>query len=166
VRLQTLESLSSISRSKAINPSRIVSLALRSLSDERPKLRASALLIISQLHSQNPSYSSATTVTTTTKTSSYQSLTLSTSLSPISSSPTTTSSSSTTQDFFATDTISQESSVDPQSILLSFFTDSDFRVRAAALRGMQILHERGYKLDLLVYKHSALALNDDFEEGK
>lgn len=53
--------------------------------------------------------------------------------------------------------------LDAQKLLESFFQDQDSRVRSSALEALLMLHERGVKLDQVMYKSVCEALNDDFE---
>ncbi|XP_048588029.1 integrator complex subunit 4 isoform X2 [Nematostella vectensis] len=51
-----------------------------------------------------------------------------------------------------------------QSLVASFAVDSDSRVRTTALQALLALHERGQKLDMMVYEQASKALHDDYEE--
>eukprot|EP00124_Ichthyophonus_hoferi_P003846 Ihof_evm4s365 gene=Ihof_evmTU4s365 len=49
-----------------------------------------------------------------------------------------------------------------QLLVATYFTDSDPRVRSAALDGMFVLHQKGVKLNLSLYDAAVDALRDDF----
>ncbi|XP_067889163.1 integrator complex subunit 4 isoform X1 [Heterodontus francisci] len=53
---------------------------------------------------------------------------------------------------------------DVQKIISDSFTDQDPRVRTAAMKAMLQLHERGMKLQQIIYCQACKALSDDYEQ--
>ncbi|XP_068173263.1 integrator complex subunit 4 [Antennarius striatus] len=53
---------------------------------------------------------------------------------------------------------------DVQSIISDFFGDQDPRVRTAALKAMLQLHERGMKIQEIIYEQACRLLSDDYEQ--
>ncbi|XP_014842374.1 PREDICTED: integrator complex subunit 4 [Poecilia mexicana] len=53
---------------------------------------------------------------------------------------------------------------DVQSIISTYFSDQDPRVRTAALKAMLQLHERGMKIHQIIYEQACRLLSDDYEQ--
>uniref|UniRef100_A0A8D0CE87 Integrator complex subunit 4 n=1 Tax=Scleropages formosus TaxID=113540 RepID=A0A8D0CE87_SCLFO len=53
---------------------------------------------------------------------------------------------------------------DVQSIISDYFGDQDPRVRTAAIKAMLQLHERGMKLQQIIYNQACKLLSDDYEQ--
>ncbi|XP_056139621.1 integrator complex subunit 4 isoform X2 [Lampris incognitus] len=60
--------------------------------------------------------------------------------------------------------ISSTGGRDVQSVISDYFGDQDPRVRTAAIKAMLQLHERGMKIQQIIYEQACRLLSDDYEQ--